>query len=116
MVEISPITQTVLGVTPYNFIILVCNVTQPTVVNISKRILWEQVSPSGLTLALRHDGMTTNITNVGVDRSTSSSVLTLLANSAGRWTYRCNSSIEIPGDPIISYSQVAEVIVKGTYA
>ena len=106
-------SQTVLDVTPYNVIVIMCNVTQPIVVNISKRILWEQVSPSGLTLALRHDGTITNITNIGVDRSTSSSVLTLLASSAGRWIYRCNSSIEIPGDPIIAYSQVAEVVEKG---
>lgn len=113
MVEVTPVTQTVLDVSPYNVILIVCNATQPQVVNVSKRISWEQISPSGTMLILDHNGINTNVSEVGLDYSTSTSTLSLYAISTGTWSYKCISSIQIPGDPVIAYSQIAEVVVKG---
>ncbi len=113
--EINPITLTVLDVPPYDAISVTCNVTQPQAVNISKRIWWEQTSPSGTVQTLSHNGMDTNITTVGLGIPASSSVLSLRATLAGRWRYACKTSIQVPRDPVISYSQIAEVTVKGTY-
>ena len=113
MVEVSPITQTVLNVAPYDIISILCNVTQPGEVTISKQVLWLQTSPSGLMQTLTSDGASTTIINRDLDRPSSSSLLSLLASTAGRWGYTCASSIRIPGDPVVSYSQTAEVIVKG---
>ena len=96
-------------------ILLTCNVTQPQMVNVSKRISWEQVSPSGSVQMLIHSGFDTNITNSGLDRSSNTSILSLYANMAGRWRYTCNASIQVPGDPVIAYSQTAEVTAKGTH-
>lgn len=113
VLEVNPITQTVLDVASYNVVSVVCNVTQPQEVNISKRISWDQTSPSGTMLTLNHDGININITDIDLDNSASASVLSLYATLAGRWSYACDSSIQIQGNPIISYSQSAEVIVKG---
>lgn len=57
--------------------------------------------------------MDTSITIIGLDSSTSTSVLSLPATLAGRWRFTCNASIQVPGDPLISYLQTAEVTVKG---
>ncbi len=112
--EVTPTTLTVLDVPPYDVISITCNVTQPQVVNLSKRISWEQTSPSGAVQILNHNGVDTNITYVGLDQSASTGILSLYATLAGRWRYSCNASIQVPGDPVISYSQTAAVMVKGT--
>ena len=113
MVKVNPTTLTVLDVPPYDVISVMCNITRPHAVNISNRISWYQVSPSEAVQILNHSGTNTNITYSGLDSSVSSSVLSLHASLAGRWRYICNTSIEVPGDPIISYSQTAVVTVKG---
>ena len=110
---VNPVTQTVLDVPPYNEILVMCNATQPLAVAISKRVSWEQTSPSGTTRALNHDGININIISIGQNDPASASVISLFAGSSGRWTFTCNSSIQAPGDAFISYSQTAEVIVKG---
>ena len=114
-ININPTTLTVLDVSPYNVISINCNVTQPPVVTISKTITWRQTSPSGVVQALSHDGTSTNITNSGLENSASTSQLSVYATAAGRWRYMCNASLSIPGDPVISYSQTAEVRVKGMH-
>lgn len=113
VVEVNPTTQTVLDVYPYNVILVTCNAVLPQAVNISKGILWEQVSPSGTMQTLTHNGIDVNITSAGLSRSASTSMLSLYATTAGRWGYTCNAHIQVAGDPLISYSQTAEVIVKG---
>ena len=115
VVQIDPTTLTVLDVPPYNLISIVCNVTQPQLVNISKQISWEQTSYSETVEILNHNGIDTNITSVGVGSSSSASILSLYATLEGRWQYTCNASIQVPGDPTISSSQAAEVLVKGIH-
>lgn len=114
IVEVNPITQTVLNVAPYDTISILCNMTQPQEVAISKRVSWVQTSPSGVMQTLTHTGASIRITSRDLERPSSSSMFSLQATTAGRWSYTCNCSIQVPGDPIISYSQTAEVIVKGT--
>ena len=106
MVKVNPTTLTVLDVPPYDVITVTCDITRPQAVNISNRISWYQVSPSEAVQMLNSE----TDTYFG---SESSSVLSLHASLAGRWRYICNASIEVPGDPIISYSQAAVVTVKG---
>ena len=113
VVELNPTTVALLDVTPYDLILLVCNVTLPMTVNTVKRISWEETSPLGMVQMLSHNGFDTNIMNAGLNNSLSTSVLSRYAASAGRWMYTCNASIQVSGDPIISYSQTAEVIVTG---
>lgn len=105
----------VLDVSPYNLISLACNVTQPQPVNIVKSISWKRTSPSGTVQTLSHDGIATNVTNTGLVDPSSTSELSLYATSDERWRYTCSASIQVPGDPIISYEQTVEVIVKGEY-
>lgn len=110
---VGPITQTVLNVAPYDVVSILCNVTQPQEVTVTKTVSWLQTSPSGVTQTLTHNGVTT-ISNRDLNGPSSSSVLSLQASTAGRWSYTCMSSLQIPGDPVITYSQTAEVIVKGS--
>ena len=111
--QTNPTTLTTLDIPPFNAITLTCNVAQPQMINISKRISWVQTSPSGRVQTLTHNGIDTNITSNGLDNPTSSSTLSVYATLAGRWTFTCNASIEVPEDPVISYSQSIEVTVKG---
>lgn len=115
VVELNTTRITVLDVAPYNFISLICDVTRPQTVNIVKRISWKQTSPSGTVQTLSHNGISTNVTNVGLADPSSTSELSLYVTSAGTWQYMCNASIQVPGDPAISYEQTAEVIAMGKY-
>lgn len=112
-VEVTPSTLTLLDVTPYNLILIDCNVTQPLAVTTSKTVAWRQISPSGMVLTLNQDGVGTNITMTRLDNSATTSQLSMYANTAGRWRYTCSANFLVPGDPVISYSQTAIVIVKG---
>ena len=112
-VEVSPSTSTLLDVTPYNLIMIDCDVTQPLAVTTSKTITWREISPSGMVQTLNHDGIGTNITMTGPDNSATTSRLSVYATAAGRWRYTCSANLHIPGDPLMSYSQTAVVIVKG---
>lgn len=112
-VEVSPSTLTLLDVTPYNLILIDCNVTQPLAVITSKIIAWRQISPSGMVQTLNHNGVGTNITMTGSDNSATTSRLYVYATDAGHWRYTCSASLHVPGDPVISYSQTAVVIIKG---
>lgn len=113
VININPTTSTVLDVSPYNLILINCNVIQPSTVTIPKTIIWRQTSPSEVVQLLSHDETNINITNNGLQNSASTSQLSVYAMTAGRWRYTCSGSLRVPGDPVISYSQTAEVIVKG---
>ncbi len=115
IVNINPTTSTVLDVSPYNLISINCNVTQSPTVTIPKTISWRQISPSEVAQPLSHDQTNTNITSNGLENSVSTSQLSVYAMTAGRWRYTCSGSLRVPGDPVISYSQTAEVIVKGMH-
>lgn len=112
-VAVTPSTSTLLDVTPYNLILIECNVTQPLTITTSKTISWSQISPAGVVQTLNHNGDSTNITMTGIDNSASTSQLSVYATAAGRWRYTCSANLQVPGDPVISYSQTAEVIIKG---
>lgn len=112
-VELYPTTLTVLDTSSYDTVILTCYVTQPQAVSVPKRIWWEQTSSSGTVQILSQNGINTNITTTGLESPASSSMLYLYASLPGRWRYTCKSSIQIPRDPVISYSQTTEVTVKG---
>ena len=112
-VEVSPSSSTLLDVTPYNLVLIDCNVAQPLGVTTSKNIVWRQTSPAGVVQTLNHDGVGTNITFTGLDNSATTSRLSVYATAAGRWRYTCSANLHLPGDPVISYSQTAVVIVKG---
>ena len=112
-IEVTPQLLTVLDVSPHNLIVIDCNVTQPLAVTTPKSISWRQTSPSGVVQSLIHDGVRTNITTTGLEDWTSSSQLSVYAAAAGSWRYTCSASLSVPGDPVISYSQAAEVAVKG---
>ena len=92
---------------------MVCNATRPRAVNVVQSISWQQTSPFGVIQILSHDGISTNITSLGLDDPASTSILSLYATSAGRWQYTCNVSLQVPGDPTISNLQSTEAIVKG---
>ena len=112
-VEVSPSTSTLLDITPYNLILINCNVTQPLAVTTSKTIAWKQISPSGIVQTLNHNGVGTNITITGLNNSATTSQLSVYATASGRWRYTCSANLHVPGDPVISYSQTAVVIIKG---
>ena len=114
IVDINPTTLTVLDIPPYNVILIDCNVSQPISVTTPKTISWIQTSPYEVVQSLVHDGGNTNITSVGIDNPASSSRLSVYTIAAGRWRYTCSSSLPAPGDPVISYSQTAQVTIKGT--
>lgn len=113
VVLIDPVTLTVLDTPPYNLISVMCSVTQPPDVTVSKRISWQQTSPSGAVQALSHDGLNTNITDISLESAASTSTLSLYPTMAGLWKYTCRASIQIPGDSAISYAQNVSVNVKG---
>ena len=110
---VNPATLTVLDTPPYNTLSLTCSVSQPREVNITKTLTWEQTNPSGTVTILTHNGNTVNISRVGLESSESVSTISVLPTLAGQWRYTCVGSINIPGNPAISYSQSAEVTVKG---
>ena len=112
-VEVTPSASTLLDVTPHNLIFIDCSVTQPLAVTTSKTIGWRQTSPSGVVQSLNHDGVDTNITMTGLNDSASTSQLSVYATVAGHWRYTCSANLQVPGDPVISYSQTAAVIIKG---
>ena len=113
VIEVNPTTLTVLDVSPYNTILIGCNVTQPLTVTTSKTINWMQTSPSEVVETLNHNGVSLNITTTGIEDSESTSRLSLYAPTAGTWRYTCSASIQTPGDPVITYSQTAQVTIKG---
>ena len=113
MVQIDPTALTVLDVSPYNRVSIACIATQPEAVNISKAINWSRVSPDGVAQMLNHDGVGINISTVSIESSVSSSRLSVYATTVGRWTYMCTASLQVPSDPLILYSQTAEVTAKG---
>ena len=115
VINLNPTTLSVLDVSPYNLISINCNVTQPPTVTIPKTITWRQTSPSEVVQSLNHDGTNTNITSTSLENSVSTSQLSVYATAAGRWRYTCSGSLRVPGDPVIPYSQTAEVTVKGIY-
>ena len=110
----EPLVQTILDVSSFNTILIVCNVTVPQAVIVTNIITWRQASPSGTVQSLNHTGTDTNITYAGVGNSVSTSVLSLHSASAGTWRFTCSASLDLPNDPLIAHSETAEVIVKGT--
>jgi hypothetical protein len=102
-----------LDVSPYNIILLVCNVTQPEAVILTKKIVWKEVSPSGRVQVLNDTKPHTNITYNGIELSSSISILSMHAASAGTWRFICISSLDVPGDPLIVQSETAIITVKG---
>ena len=105
---------TLLDVSPYNIILLVCNVTQPEAVTLTKKIVWKEVSPSGGVQILLNDTKShTNITYDNLEDSSSISTLSMHTASAGTWRFTCNASLDVPGDPLIVQSETAIITVKG---
>lgn len=113
VIELDPPIVTALDVSPYNMISIVCNVTQPGALILTKEITWKGTSPSGRTQHLNHTGADMNITNVGLEDSSSISMLSVYTTSAGTWRFTCIASLDVPSDPLISLSETATATVKG---
>ena len=113
IIEMDPPFVTVLDVSPYNKILIACNVTQPESITLTKRITWKETSPSGRVQILNDTGDNTNITYNGLDDSSSISMLSLHTTSVGSWRFTCTASLDVPGDPLIVQSETAIVTVKG---
>lgn len=113
VIELQPPIITALDVYPYNIISIVCNVTQPAAVTLTKEIMWKQTSPSRGIQTLNHTGVNVNITNAGLEDSLSTSMLSVYTSSSGTWRFTCIASLDVPSDPLISLSETATATVKG---
>lgn len=113
VIEIDPPFTTVLDASPYNLILLACNVTQPEAVTLTKNIVWKEISPSGRVQTLNDTISYTNITYDGLEVSSSISTLSKHTASAGTWRFTCTASLDVPGDPLIVQSETAIITVKG---
>ena len=113
VIELDPPIVTALDVSPYNMISIVCNVTQPAALILTKEITWKGTSPSWGTQDLNHTGTDMNITNIGLEDSSSISILSVYTTSAGTWRFTCIASLDVPSDPLISLSETATATVKG---
>ena len=109
-VDVTPTSATLLDVFPYNVFTITCNVTQPEAVTVEKTIMWSWILPSGM---MQNIDLNSNITNVRLENSTSTSELSVSTSSAGQWQFICTSNLKVPGDPVISSSATAEATVKG---
>lgn len=109
----DPPFTTLLDISPYNIILLACNVTQPKAVTLTKKIIWKEVSPSGGVQILNGTKSHINITYDSLEDSSSISTLSTHAASAGTWRFTCNASLDVPGDPLIVQSETAIITVKG---
>ena len=113
IIQIDPPFTTLLNVSPYNIILLACNVSQPEAVTVTKKIVWKEVSPSGRVQILNDTKSHTNITYNSLEDSLSISTLSTHTTSAGTWRFTCNASLDVPGDPLIVHSETAIITVKG---
>ena len=109
----DPPFTTLLDISPYNIILLACNVTQPEAVTLTKKIIWKEVSPSGGVQILNDTKSHTNIAYDSLEDSSSISTLSTHTASAGTWRFTCNASLDVPGDPLIVQSETAIITVKG---
>lgn len=113
-VSVTPATISILDVSPYNTLVVNCSVTQPDSVIVSKMIEWRKTS-GVTTQTLTADGSTINITTGNLNQSSSTSSLSVTANGAGNIMYTCLATLQVPGDPLVSYSETAAVTIKGMF-
>jgi len=110
----SPATISILDVSPYNTLVINCSVAQPDSVIVSKMIEWRKTS-GVTTQTLTADGSTINITTGNLNQSSTTSSLSVTAHSTGDTMYTCLATLQVPGDPLVSYSETAAVTIKGTF-
>ena len=113
-VSVTPATVSILDVSPYNALVINCSVTQPDSVILSKMIEWRKTS-GVTTQTLTADGSTINITTGNLNQSSSTSSLSVTANGAGNIMFICLATLQIPGDPLVSYSETAAATIKGMF-
>ena len=109
----DPPILTVLDVSPYNFVLIHCNITQPETLTLTKSVMWKRTSPSGRVQTLNSTGTHTNITSYDLEDTSSLSVLSVYIASAGTWRFTCIASVDVPNDPLILHSETATVTAKG---
>ena len=110
-VDVTPTTATVLDISPHNAFTLTCAATQPSTVTVPKMIEWRETTAGVLETDLRN----TNITTTGINDATTTSILSVIVDSAGTKVYSCHVKLEIPGDPMVSQYQSSHVTIKGKY-
>ena len=112
-VVVAPTSVIVLDIAPYNTFILTCTATQPSSVTLNKTIEWRE-SRNGVTQAIIEDGNSVNITTTGLHDPTTTSLLSVNADTAAESILSCVASLQVPEDQLISQSSNAPVTVIGT--
>ena len=112
-VLVSPTSVIVLDVDPYNTFVLTCTATQPSSVTLNKTIEWRE-SRNGVTQAIIEDGSSINITTTSLQTPTTTSLLSVTADTAAESSLSCVANLQIPEDQLISQFSTAQVTVKGT--
>ena len=108
----TPTTISSLDVSPYNTIAISCSVTQPDSIIVSKMIEWRKMS-GVTTRTLTADGSSINITTGNLNQSTSASNLSVTENGAGTIMFTCLATLQVPGDPLVSYFETVTANIKG---
>ena len=109
----DPSILTVLDISPYNIVLIHCNITQPETVTLTKSVMWKRTSPSGRVQTLNNTGTNTNITHYDLEDTSSLSVLSVYIESAGTWRFTCIASVDVSDDPLVLHSETATVTAKG---
>lgn len=105
----EPRFATILDVSPYNTLTLLCTASVPSNVTGSKVFEWSR-TVSGSSSSLIHNGNTTIINSFNLDSATSVSALRITMHTLGSISYTCTATIL--GEMT---SETSTVLVKGNY-
>ena len=108
----SPTSALVLDIAPYNTFVLTCTATQPASISLNKTIEWRE-SRIGITQGIVDDGNGVNITTTSLHDPTTTSVLSINADTAGESILSCVASLQVPQDQLIAQSSNAQITVRG---
>lgn len=107
----------VLNVAPHNVATFSCMVAQPSSVIVEKQLEWSRTLAGNTEEELEDNGASVNISNDNVGSPVSKSTLSVVlgAGSVGTATYICSSTLNIPGDRLLTESATATLTVKGEF-
>lgn len=111
--EVTPQSSVVLDIAPYNAATLTCMAAQPSSVTVEKQLGWTRTQ-AGFTEELVDNSASVNISINNADSPVSTSTLSLIlgAGSVGTATYTCTSTLNVPGDLLVTESATATLTVK----
>ena len=114
--EVTPQSSVVLDVTPHNSATFTCLAAQPSSVIVEKQLGWTRTI-AGITEELVNNGASVKISSSDVGSPVSKSTLSVIlgAGSIGIASYTCISTLNIPGDLLLTESATATLTVKGEF-